>query len=198
MTLTPHVSLMLLCCQASSPWWSSLSCASWCLWCGTCSATKAPTTPTRPRAQTRQTAQMQRSSSATQPSPKPSRRARRSGSSDWLAAAEAGPRWDERGRGKPTGRVWNLSGAAHSKTLRTSELVDSAAWVWKHRVPSRFISALFPVDARKQTTDRCLKRNVRLMCFIWRDFCQWLYFLFILFIYLFIYLFIFVCLHLTW
>lgn len=79
---------MLIYLQASSPWWSSLLCALWCLWYGTCSATKAPTTPMRPRAPTRQIVPMQRLLLVTQPSLKPLRRARRSGSSDWLLASE--------------------------------------------------------------------------------------------------------------
>lgn len=131
---------MLICRQASSPWWSSLSSASWCLWCGTCSATKAPTTPTRPRAQTRRIARMQRSSSATQPSPKPSRRARRSGSSDEPPSEPL------------VGRL-----------LRN--FTDNAAWVWKHRVPSRLISALFP---NAEQPSRKSLANFGWMCFIWR------------------------------
>lgn len=80
---SPH----LFCFQASSPWWSSLSSASWCLWSATCSVIKDPTTPMRPREQNQQTALMRRSSSMTQPSLKPLMRARRSGSSEPLSAA---------------------------------------------------------------------------------------------------------------
>lgn len=79
---------MLICLQASSPWWSLLLSALWCLWYGICSATKAPTTPMRPKAPTQQIVLMQQLLLVTQRSLKPLRRARRSGSSDWLLAAD--------------------------------------------------------------------------------------------------------------
>lgn len=144
---------MLICCQASFPWWSSLSSALWCLWYGTCSVIKAPTTPTRPRAPTRQIVLMRRLLLVTQPSPKPLRRARRSGLSDWLSALElchAG--MDSAGKSggsllaKP--RLEPLMSSLFQKCM-DGGLHDNAAWVWKHRVLYHLISALFMVDSRK-------------------------------------------------